>query len=205
MVSACNMPPVVDEEQGQGGIHEIHEHEKQARHEATKPDEMRASCNECVRCLTLSQRLYLLFALPVLIFLVNRWSKDAGYLLSFGVTGYGVTGYLLSFALLFLLFPRSEESTSKASGDAGGAAAANPGGQEVKRSRPRLYFLDNLRIFVTQLVVTFHITISWFGRGEVDGFKVGNYPIPSSPWCRLFSCGRAMHSSCACFFSSLAW
>jgi len=173
------MPPVVDEEQGQG---RIHEHEKQARHEATKPDEMRASCIECVRCLTLSQRLYLLFALPVLIFLVNRWSKDS----SRGYSNYGATGHLLSFALLFLLFPRSEESTSKASGDAGGAAAANPGGQEVKRSRARLYFLDNLRMFVTQLVVTFHITISWFGGGSVDGFQVGNYLNPFFPVVQSF-------------------
>merc|ERR1719379_2090891 len=102
----------------------------------------------------------------------------------------GITGWILSFVLLLFLFPRSEVPMP-ISGDAAGshsAADANAKSLEVKKLRPspRLFYIDNLRIFVTQLVVTFHITYSWVGSGELDGFEVGNYPNPFYPVAKAF-------------------
>lgn len=56
------------------------------------------------------------------------------------------------------------------------------------RSAPRYYFLDNLKIFLTGLVVTHHVTCAFGGCGEGSWYlSIGNYLCVFTGFARVFA------------------
>jgi len=89
----------------------------------------------------------------------------------------GPSAYIVAHLMLLCLWPHAKKIDEQQRApplEAGPAVAVNAAG--TSPPKPRTFFLDNVKIFCTVLVLVHHITIGFGGAGTLDwALKIGNF------------------------------
>lgn len=126
----------------------------------------------------------------------------------------GMGGNDITYSLLVLcalcLFPKGTASAKGSKTAPGGSdnnrSASLPSSVQDSRvlspAPSRLYYLDNLKVFMTFSVILHHITIGYGSAGGVDGFVIGNFHNWFSSASVVVLCVNQSYFMCAFFFIS---
>lgn len=113
--------------------------------------------------------------------------------------------YLLTFAVMVALFPWREEHQHQVEpGPTSAVTSAVPPTSHPPRTsnKPRYYYLDNLKAFLTFIVVLHHITLAYSGGGQVTAFILGNQDTLTARIATGFLSVNQSYFMCLFFFVS---
>jgi len=118
--------------------------------------------------MTQAQMLYCGMVLVVEIFLM--WFYDQVP----GGQAEATQAYIVANLMLACLWPQSKQTDQQQSGPVAGSRQVNTGSASPPKART--FFLDNVKVFCTVLVLIHHITIGFGGNGTLDwAIKIGNF------------------------------
>jgi len=151
-------------------------------------EKQESQCCQYVQLMTPVQKLYCCFAVMLELYLMWFWQQPANH------QQQNVWG-ILHLMLLFF-YPRSEVKEGELPQEAREVVTAQ---KPSRPSKARSYYLDNVKIFCTELVLIHHISIDFGADGGSEwAMKIGNFKSPFGTYLTSW-----LTSVCQSFFMSL--
>eukprot|EP00928_Gymnodinium_smaydae_P074850 TRINITY_DN5786_c0_g1_i1.p1 TRINITY_DN5786_c0_g1~~TRINITY_DN5786_c0_g1_i1.p1 ORF type:complete len:527 (+),score=82.87 TRINITY_DN5786_c0_g1_i1:38-1582(+) len=149
--------------------------------------------------MTRKQRAYVAFVLLLGVVLVYAHQKVPN------MNGHDIT-YMVFLLCAFALYPSASPQTRSVGTTRCEANLALPlhaaTVAEPSASPQRMYYLDNLKVFMTVSVLYHHMAIGYGAAGSADGFLLGNFKNPFSVVNSLVVAINQSYFMCMFFFIS---